>query len=674
MLHRFRSEMTDLEEELIKAVTQDSLMKELRIFSMIPGPQYTNSLIRLRTSTLDRFVRPRHPCTSLREVPCRNDDLLFAYFTTPFRLFFQAGVGLSSDEPHFVKISKKIVVPGVGNMYDYVNFELRQLSLKGSLPTLANLADVSDERRDFEDSQCDDRLDLLAGHVIDCSNMDPTDATEAALTFLRLHNKGPISTLKKKLYLARGQIRTYNVVPSPLLNICGAILQSILQPKNLNVLRQLPMSEEIPPRGKNILSLKFDIKKNDSSVFVATGDLSSFTATCRSAWVALLSLHALLHTRFKEEMHQPRFADTGSSYFQYTLDQVLRFYTYRVSLLTVEYEKQICVILGGILGLKGNMSLTMLVFALEARIVRIETFEALRVQLHFQIGGDDFFVLPLGGGRTNQIAALSLVHTRFSRNMGRLKNLDITECFLDSITVPNHKFCKKSFQVLKVFEKNRFRISVVSLPKIPLMLEHLSLEFPLDSIEYRAFVSGVYDVCKDFPAEDRLTAQGLLLDTYSQVFAAIPEFSFERWCPKDVRPIDLYYMDGLFASAIAQTIIDEVEPVYYPLDYLTFRRKFSQKAKFLNRDIESSLTTCPVRIFGRERLVYCLDREREIYSSNTVFMLSPSPDKDYNYLFAVRAFLQFLTNLKDILPVLRQMVTQITIVPPVNLLLGGNFS
>jgi hypothetical protein len=328
------------------------------------------------------------------------------------------------------------------------------------------------------------------------------------------------------------------------------------------------------------------------------------------------------------------------------------------------YEEQLCFILGGILGLKGNMTLTMLVFA-----IHMETFVARfrdRARVTIQIGGDDFFVAVSKCLRSVKFELLDELKTVTKRHMGHLKEFHITECSCNQLTLPSSRYCKKSFEVVPGFDGRHKIMKVRTLPKLPLMLEQLVCD-ELNPRREKELLMGVHDVTKHWPIEEeRLQAFTLLIDVATSVFGSVST-NFERSVPKVLPSSSFVIVNGHYYTHGAIDIINRVESVDYPLDALRFRTTIESKLQYLLLRESTNVAIIRCRVNNKNRSVVCLDSQRRRLTDQMPFSLEPSCLRDELFNMCVREYLTFLTELKGSLEVLEEEVRRIVDVPQINL-------
>lgn len=580
MTYRCLAEFQQLRDDLKDSLQYCSLLKELRVFFTAP-PEWIRHYVQFQ---LSRNVGDLL-CRGLPEVPRPNTlssptelralDILIQ----PSVLWFASLRKASSLDKRvvIVRLSKKIMIESIP-LRDAVQSMLAtaRVVIGHRVPTLRDLAIEAKELVVWHDAINQFNLYRLSHHIYANGDKSVQEFTQASYELSDTINLEPLSVLRKKLYVARGQIRTYNSCKGVLINIAGSILQSIHLPKNTDDRFLLPLSKMAPVFGKNLIHLKVRVCTPTYTVVVA--DLSAFTATCQLVWMTVIVIYLRLLQCHPEELRKPRYGRVGSEYLTFTLEEVLLIYISRTGLCKVKYETYLIKILGGILGLKGNMTLTMMCLHVHCDMMK-QKWGLRAVKMKFQIGGDDFFMVVTGSIALMQQATTD-VHDFITSHIGRLGTWYVQRIDASHSFELRERYCLKAV-LCHARDETTGEVLITTLDKLPLMMDYfVTKPSRLTFSDTTIFLSGVYDCVQKFSLENRAVAYSVLRDVACVIHEMNPmQFEFMKTSPLLVE-MDRFDLEGaLLVTPTASKMINNVPLIVY--ENVSFRHSFGSKLQVL---------------------------------------------------------------------------------------------
>jgi len=280
------------------------------------------------------------------------------------------------------------------------------------------------------------------------------------------------SSLLERTYIRRGEIRAYVTCNDPCLSLVGSALHSILYLRN-SEFRSMPPFCDTSPHNKHLLFLEFSHPAT-CELTLLFGDISSFTASLKNAWIVLIATIEVL----EEENNEGYFvADVGGSLLQCELIELLRNFLFLASAVEVRHELETFVSVGGMLGVSGIDDLFKVTYSLFLRCIcrRLKSC----VSCIPRCGGDDFLIRlltrldsPLSRG-----AAITYLYTEIGKYMGQIKNFPSLTIAHDSDTVTDLTFCQKQIRIISRSDQEQVHVKMQSQWPIPLMRGLLSLDY-----------------------------------------------------------------------------------------------------------------------------------------------------------------------------------------------------
>jgi len=604
MLKRSRDEFRELADDLEKALTKHSVLKELRLFYTIFA-RWVFQLLNDDLAALERTEgilssRGHHslPVMLGTNEACSEQG---KFMSGPYKIFFKNQNKTFEHYDEIVmpcRIGRKVHVHKLP-LIELVNRHIcgARASCSGYVPTLKEVMAHAGELQDYMRATSDDWLIFV---LVEILNHKDSTAEEFTMAMFELGDHvpfEPIAELHQKLYKARGQTRSYNSIQHVGLTICGSLLQSILYPRNAQDRKHLPLSKLYPVFGKNLIDIKIPVGTQRFMV-VFGGDLSCYTATAMSVWAVLALSYFHLLRYHNEEMLKPRIAHVDGAYFEFTLKEVLSLYVNMTTLCSIEYEGQLLKIIGGILGLKGNMTATMIAFAIECEIM-IRKWKPRQVQLFKQLGGDDFFGVAYGNSLPSLVRAAQTVFKRVKTHIGWCGEEFIQIVPTDVETKLLNPFCKKAMRSTPFQDQTGKRwLRFKSLAKLPIMADFLTSD-KVNSEGKREFLDGCISATKRYSVETRGQMLAVLRRTAMLVHdMSSQEFTLSRLTPHVMGSYNLTEIrPGRYITSQALQAAQNVQPLKLLLrsgDAVVVRTSVNEKLQTLFR--RKKVTICEMKM------------------------------------------------------------------------------
>jgi len=284
--------------------------------------------------------------------------------------------------------------------------------------------------------------------------------------------------MKIKAYVGRADIRAYYVDTAVIRHMAGSVVQTFLMTPNIGIRSRLETERWLPARGKNILARHVKVQRG-SHMRAMFGDISSFTNSDLNSWVYALSVYSWLVSL--SEQPKPTTVCVDGVFVECNLLDVLLVYILTVvgSSSTLP-DGSLYTAVGGYLGIKGNMSLTTMAFAI--RLKYIEQYINDRypgVLTDGQIGGDDFWLLLIGMNEEDVIAVEQYFTLAISTFVGRIK--EPVTCVIDVSRLSDYTmgptFCKKNVHcTVTPISMDETIVDFKSEQKLPLFSELVEIK------------------------------------------------------------------------------------------------------------------------------------------------------------------------------------------------------
>jgi len=382
--------------------------------------------------------------------------------------------------------------------------------------------------------------------------------------FYNKHPRVVEARLKVKLYYNRGDLRAYVSDTCLPRAVSGAIVDALLRPKKLRFRKQMRVCKHgpWPAQEGNRLERCVSCPLGVRVVFIL-GDISSFTGSCSSSWALLLAATQALERNPKlSHLLQPIVFTIDNTTFECSANIAFRVYLYYATMMPVfdTTTDEVFVSAGGMLGVNGNISLTLLAFSIVLMDLETTLDVTLAIDLKSQIGGDDFFMSVIG----NDIdEALALIRTTIENEVGHLKEFYVHEVTdLDQDVVLDAKFCKRRVLVSPKSTATTFIVNVTSLPAVPILADLLAPKKFKDAGQankaFSTFVFSIYDSLKEFDCRSEL--MDILTGAYMELQPP-PNFvvsTVKRYAPSCDGSYDGY---GNFSSTALEAACRLVPPV-----------------------------------------------------------------------------------------------------------------
>lgn len=397
------------------------------------------------------------------------------------------------------------------------------------------------------------------------------------------HSRAVEAKLKVKLYYNRGDLRAYVSDTCLPRVVSGAIVDTLLRPKSLRLRKRLRVHRYgcWPAEGGNRLKRCVSCP-HDARLLLILGDVSSFTGSCSSSWALLLAATQALERNPKlSHLNQPIVFVVDNAPFECPAHIAFRVYLYYATMMPVldTTTNEVFVSAGGMLGVNGNINLTLLAFSIVLMDLR-ETLEAsLGVEVQSQLGGDDFFMHILGD---NVDDAVTHVRSVIETEVGHLKEFYVYEATgLDHEVVLDAKFCKRKILVTPESTRSRFAVNVTTLPTVPILADLVAQKkFRNDSQsikDFSKFFFTIHDSLKEFDCRSELI--DMLSGAYLEL-QPVPKFvdvTTKRYSP---RVSGVYDGFGNFSSNALLAQCELVPPVLASSGF-SYRVSESQQRRYL---------------------------------------------------------------------------------------------
>jgi len=406
---------------------------------------------------------------------------------------------------------------------------------------------------------------------------------EVVRDFHAKHQRKVEAKLKVKLYYNRGDLRAYVSDTCLPRAVSGAIVNALLRPKSLKLRSRLRVAKYGPWPASNGNRLERCVScSHGVRVLLILGDVSSFTGSCSSSWALLLAACMALERNPKlSHLNQPIVFAIDNSPFECPAHVAFRVYLYYATMMPVldTTTDEVFVSAGGMLGVNGNITLTLLAFSIVLMDLRDTLEETLNVKVESQLGGDDFYMQILGN---NIDEAATYVRTVIENEVGHLKEFYVHEITdLDHEVTLDASFCKRKILVSPASTSTRFFAKITSLPAVPILADLLAQKHfrnNRESVEgFRKFFFSIHDSLKEFDCRSGL------IDILSGVYMELqPVPNFVNVAVKRLTPLISGAHDG-FGNFSSNALLAKCElvPSVLSSSGFSYRVSKSQQLRYL---------------------------------------------------------------------------------------------
>jgi len=313
-----------------------------------------------------------------------------------------------------------------------------------------------------------------------------TVSREDWLLYRRMWPISVFADLREKLYPHRGEIRAFVADKDVLRSLLGSILHKLLLPSEDRAAEFEPYSDVFPRSGKHILSESWSISSVNELTLIF-GDISSFTASKRNIWIALIAT-----IQFLEEygLNDVLVIDVRGSLLETTLVEALRCYLYLASAVEVRDEQDSFFSVGAMLGIAGVDTLAKAVFALFLRGLCLTVPGA--VGVYPRVGGDDFIIRLITSRRdpVSRVRIVNHLRQEISKYIGHVKEfseLRLPIANFDIVT--EDRYCKKLLRIVGEEQDGGMTqfIRLQSQFSLPLFKDLIQPTEHLDPMEFDQF-------------------------------------------------------------------------------------------------------------------------------------------------------------------------------------------
>jgi len=379
---------------------------------------------------------------------------------------------------------------------------------------------------------------------------------------------------------------------------------------------------------------------------VALGDLSAFTATCTHTWIVLLWHYTQLISTGQGKLSERIYGEVKGEYFSFTLDEVFRIYLSRTIGCKVEYNGELFKILGGILGLKGNMSLTMIAFA--SLLGAKAATELSGFDYHLQIGGDDFILAVMGERSvvSDKLENIKCFITEYVGHLGEWSTVNIPSGL--DMTLRDNRYCQKWVRAEWTQDCVRLR----TLDKVPFMMDQF-LQRHWDVDTHRAFVTGVYNVTRKFEPLNSSILTGVMAKLHLLRYGHRLDPRVTKMCvDTSLHHLVVGFYDGVSASDAAIRLGSNVKDKEYT--NVRFRTTLLEKLQYLCQLPRGKVKTVS---FQYEGFAYVTDAEKPKLMRETKIELDLPEDVD-GVEELVMLYSSVIDKISEILPMLADTVEE----------------
>jgi hypothetical protein len=423
--------------------------------------------------------------------------------------------------------------------------------------------------------------------------------------FYDKHPRQVEASLKVKLYYNRGDLRAYVSDTCLPRAVSGAIVNALVRPKSLKLRKKLHVAKSGPwPAEKGNRLDRCVTCNHGVRVLLILGDVSSFTGSCSSSWALLLAATQALERNPKlKHLNKPIVFVVDNMPFECPAHIAFRVYLYYATMMPVldTTTNEVFVSAGGMLGVNGNINLTLLAFSIVLMDLR-ETLEVtLGVEVESQLGGDDFFMQLVGD---NVDDAATHVRTVIEAEVGHLKEFYVHEITdLDHEITLGASFCKRNILVSPNSTRTQFQATITTLPTVPVLADLVAQKVfrsEATSIkEFTKFFFSIHDSLKEFDCRSDL------IDILSGVYM-------------ELQPIPN------FVITTTKRYVPLVEGVYDGFG------NFSSNALLAKCDLVPSVLASSgysYRVSKNQQLRYLLNRKRAIIRKTFSTGSGPKPSR-----------------------------------------------
>jgi len=399
------------------------------------------------------------------------------------------------------KISGKTFVKGM-TMKDYVKGVLRSLRdgenkaitfqsiILKLAPSLAPQLYDNDDTEGLQSTFINSTIDLycsLDGSEEDVRRMREfrTDLGELPPNELRMKECDDSFTNAK---------RAYYVDSSPVRNVAGSIIESIFTGPSLKRRSGWYNTKYYPVTDRNMLNTSVSVPR-DWTVQSVNGDIASFTGSDVNGTMYALWAYTYLHSGVNG-CDSPILLMMCGHPVEVRLSDVFFIYLYyTIGAVAVLPSGGSHIAMGGYLGIKGNMALSMQSLGTRVDYLNmIISFTDLVISVNPQLGGDDFHFLIWALSQSDTITYAQLLRMYMSRYVGMLKGFDVTFIDLSHSSESRlvSKFCKKNVDVRVSTEAHNQIVTVAlesvrSLPILSNLIVPITIPPRLLGSAFRSF-------------------------------------------------------------------------------------------------------------------------------------------------------------------------------------------
>lgn len=443
------------------------------------------------------------------------------------------------------------------------------------------------------------------------------------------HPRAVEARLKVKLYYNRGDLRAYVSDTCLPRAVSGAIVNALLRPKSLKLRKKLRVAKYGPWPAENGNRLERRVTcPHGVRVLLILGDVSSFTGSCSSSWALLLAAALALERNPKlSHFNQPIVFVIDNSPFECPANIAFRVYLYYATMMPVfdTTADEVFVSAGGMLGVNGNITLTLLAFSIVLMDLRDTLEETLDVEIESQLGGDDFY-MQIQGDAVDEAA--TYVRTAIETEVGHLKEFYVYEATdLDHEVTLGASFCKRKILVSPDSTVAQFAVNITTLPTVPVLADLVAPKHyrnDRQSVEdFTKFFFSIHDSLKEFDCRSEL------IDILSGVYMELqPVPNFINVNTKRLIPLVNGVYDGFgnFSTNALLARCETVPPVLSSSGF-SYRVSEGQQLRYLlNRKLAVIRKSFSAGSNGKPARVTLLTRELRRCSVRAVpGALSPSP-------------------------------------------------
>jgi len=324
----------------------------------------------------------------------------------------------------------------------------------------------------------------------------------------------PQLELKSKVYISRSDDRAYVHCHDTLAHLSGAILQSLMSPKDKRRYRSTSYGYWVKRVGKNIIHRSVPAPIG-STVRTILMDVRSFTSSgVNSNILILCMMMGLIHGVVREHWGSEQVFCVQGEYFRARLQDV--FYAYFRSTflapLKVESLSLTTFVLGGYLGIPANMTTTMYTVLIVLSYVEQRSQE-LGVRLYSDPGGDDISIV-LQGELSDVDELTGEIRDLMSTYIGDLKEYIVTDVEPYTRDRTIGEFCKKEV----IVSRDETTFTMDSIHQLPILEALLAKKTPAAARkDWIKFYASVVETTKRYDSPE-------LAEAFVRVYERMHDF------------------------------------------------------------------------------------------------------------------------------------------------------